>query len=287
MTRQISIDIDPKALEARGLSPRDVVTALQNSNVILPAGTARIGNVEYNVTTNASPRTVERFNEIPVKVTGDQSVMLGDVAHVSDGFSEQTNIVRVNGQRGAYIAILKKADASTLAVVQSVKDMIPEIKSVAPQGLDVKVDFDQSTFVRAAIDGVVREALISSVLVALLILLFLGSWRSVIIVSASIPLSVMAAIMVLKFTGNTINIMTLGGLSLSIGMLVDGATVAIENIHRNRNAWQTTDDGYSHWFAADPSPNGCCHSCHLRGFFLPVALLTSRRSICLFRWRFL
>ena len=234
MTRQISIDIDPKALEARGLSPRDVVTALQNSNVILPAGTARIGNVEYNVTTNASPRTVERFNEIPVKVTGDQSVMLGDVAHVSDGFSEQTNIVRVNGQRGAYIAILKKADASTLAVVQSVKDMIPEIKSVAPQGLDVKVDFDQSTFVRAAIDGVVREALISSVLVALLILLFLGSWRSVIIVSASIPLSVMAAIMVLKFTGNTINIMTLGGLSLSIGMLVDGATVAIENIHRNR-----------------------------------------------------
>ena len=234
MTRQISIDIDPKSLEARGLSPKDIVTALQNSNVILPAGTARIGNVEYDVTTNASPRTVERFNDIPVKVSGGQSVLLGDVAHVSDGFAEQTNIVRVNGQRGAYIAILKKADASTLAVVQSVKDMIPEIKAVAPEGLDVKVDFDQSAFVQAAIDGVVREALISSILVSLLILLFLGSWRSVIIVAVSIPLSVMAAIMVLKFTGNSINIMTLGGLSLSIGMLVDGATVAIENIHRNR-----------------------------------------------------
>ncbi len=234
MTRQISIDIDPKALEARGLSPKDVVTALQNSNVILPAGTARIGNVEYDVTTNSSPSTIERFNYIPVKVTGGQSILLGDVAHVSDGFSEQTNIVRVNGQRGAYIAILKKADASTLAVVQSVRDMMPEIKSVAPEGLDVNVDFDQSSFVRASIDGVVREALISSILVALLILLFLGSWRSVIIVATSIPLAIVAAIIVLKFTGNSINIMTLGGISLSIGMLVDGATVAIENIHRNR-----------------------------------------------------
>lgn len=234
MTRQISIDIDPKALEARGLSPKDVVTALQNSNVILPAGTARIGNVEYDVTTNSSPSTIERFNYIPVKVTGGQSILLGDVAHVSDGFAEQTNIVRVDGKRGAYIAILKKADASTLAVVQSVRDMMPEIKSVAPEGLDVKVDFDQSSFVRASINGVVREALISSVLVALLILLFLGSWRSVIIVATSIPLAIVAAIIVLKFTGNSINIMTLGGISLSIGMLVDGATVAIENIHRNR-----------------------------------------------------
>jgi multidrug efflux pump subunit AcrB len=232
--RQVSIDIDPKSLEARGLSPGDVVTALQNSNVIIPAGTARIGTTEYDIATNSSPPSVEKFRAIPVRVIGGQPVLLGDVAHVDDGFGEQTNIVRVNGNRATYLAILKKSDASTLAVVQAVKDMIPEIKAAAPEGLELKLDFDQSKFVQATINGVVREALIATFLVSLLILLFLGSWRSVIIVTSSIPLAVMAALIVLKLTGNSINIMTLGGLSLAIGMLVDGATVAIENIHRNR-----------------------------------------------------
>ena len=170
------------------------------------------------------------------------------------------------GRRGAYIAILKKADASSLAVVQSVKDMIPEIRSVAPQGFGCKSRFRSIDVCARAINGVVREALISSVLVALLILLFLGSWRSVIIVSASIPLSVMAAIMVLKFTGNSINIMTLGGLSLSIGMLVDGATVAIENIHRNRMLGKPLTVAILTGLQQILS-DGCCDSCYLRGIF--------------------
>ncbi len=232
--RQVSVDIDPILLEARGMSPTDVVTAIQNSNVIIPAGTARIGMTEYDIATNSSPSAVEKFKQIPVKVINGQTVLLGDVATVADGFAEQTNIVRVNGSRATYLAILKKSDASTLAVVQAVKDMIPSIKAAAPEGIDLKLDFDQSEFVKASISGVIREAIISAILVSLLILLFLGSWRSVIIVATSIPLAIMAAIMVLKFTGNSINIMTLGGLSLAIGMLVDGATVAIENIHRNR-----------------------------------------------------
>jgi multidrug efflux pump subunit AcrB len=232
--RQVSVNIDPKALEARGLSPTDVVNAIQGSNVTVPAGTARIGTTEYNIETNSSPSAIERFSQIPVKVVGERTVLLGDVAQVEDGFKKQANIVRVNGKRATYLAILKKSDASTLAVVQAVKDMIPSIKAAAPNGIEVKLDFDQSTFVKASIDGVTREAIISAILVSLLILLFLGSWRSVIIVATSIPLAIMAAIIALKLTGNSINIMTLGGLSLSIGMLVDGATVAIENIHRNR-----------------------------------------------------
>ncbi|MBJ6724997.1 efflux RND transporter permease subunit [Geomesophilobacter sediminis] len=232
-TRQIMIDIDPATLAGRGLSPADVVNALQNSNVIIPAGTARIGELEYNVTLNASPRLIDQFNAIPLRVTGNQVVYLGDVAKVSDSYAEQTNIVRVNGRRATYLAILKHADASTLAVVDATRAALPVIKQTAPHGLELKIDFDQSVFVRGAITGVVREALLASILVSLMILVFLGSWRSMIVVSASIPLAIFSAIIAMNLAGQGINIMTLGGLALAIGMLVDDATVEVENIHRN------------------------------------------------------
>ena len=232
--RQVSIDIDPQALAGKGLSPADVVGALQVSNVIVPAGTARVGSTEYNVALNSSPSVVAEFERIPLKVVNGAPVLLGDVARVSDSYAPQSNIVRVNGKRATYLAILKHADASTLAVVEATRRAIPAIQAAAPEGLDLKIDFDQSLFVRAAISGVVREAILASVLVSLMIFAFLGSWRSVVIVSTSIPLAIFTAFLGLKFTNQTINIMTLGGLALAIGMLVDDATVAIENIHRNR-----------------------------------------------------
>ncbi len=233
--RQIMIAIDANALASRGVSPSDVVTALQSSNVILPAGTARIGEIEYNVLTNASPEVVDHFNAIPIKVVGNRPVYIGDVARVSDSFAEQTNIVRINGQRATYLAILKHADASTLAVVDATRDVLPLIKETAPEGLELKIDFDQSIFVRGAIEGVVREAVLASILVSLMILVFIGSWRSMVIVIISIPLSILTSIIGLKLTGHTINLMTLGGLALAVGMLVDDATVEVENIHRNRS----------------------------------------------------
>lgn len=232
--RQIMVDIDPDALAARGVSPSDVVNALQNSNVILPAGTARIGDIDYSVLTNASPLVLDHFNTIPVKVVNNRPVYLKDVARVSDSFAEQNNIVRINGKRATYLAILKHADASTIAVVESTREALPLIKETAPEGLDLKIDFDQSVFVRGAIEGVLREAILASILVSVMILIFLGSWRSMVIVIISIPLSILTSIIGLKLTGHTINLMTLGGLALAIGMLVDDATVEVENIHRNR-----------------------------------------------------
>jgi multidrug efflux pump subunit AcrB len=231
--RQIMIDVNPDALAARGLSPANVVNALLSSNSIIPAGTARIGGTEYNITLNSSPKILDQFRKIPIKIVGTAPVYLGDVAKVSDSFAEQTNIVRVNGHRATYLAILKHADASTLAVVDAAREAIPQIREVAPQGMEIKLDFDQSVFVRGAIESVVREAVLSSILVSLMILIFLGSWRSMVVVSTSIPLSIFAAIICLNLAGDSINIMTLGGLALAIGMLVDDATVAVENIHRN------------------------------------------------------
>lgn len=232
--RQIMVDIDPDALQARGLSPADVVNALQTSNVIIPAGTARMGPKEYNVLTNSSPRAVEEFRTIPIRVVGTAPVYLGDVARVTDSFAEQANIVRVDGRRATYLAILKHADASTLAVVDATREALPIIKQVAPEGLELKINFDQSVFVRAAIEAVVYEAILGAVLVSLMILIFLGSWRSMIVVSTSIPLAIFTSIIGMNLVGYSINIMTLGGLALAIGMLVDDATVEVENIHRNR-----------------------------------------------------
>ncbi len=233
-TRQVMINIDPQALASRGLSPADVVRALQASNVIIPAGTARIGRSTYNVDINSSPRLVDEFKQIPVKLVGDAVVCLGDVARVSDSFAEQTNIVRVNGKRATYLAILKHADASTLAVVDATRALLPEIKAVAPKGLELKLDFDQSVFVRAAIEGVVREVILASILVSLMVLIFLGDWRAMVTVIVSIPLAIFASIIGLNLLGHSINLMSLGGLALSIGILVDNATVMVENIHRNK-----------------------------------------------------
>ena len=183
---------------------------------------------------NSSPRVLDNFKNIPIKIVGNAPVYLGDVARISDSFAQQTNVVRVNGRRATYLAILKHADASTLAVVDATRDVLPLIKEVAPQGLELKIDFDQSVFVRAAIEGVVREAILATILVSLMILIFLGNWRSMVIVSTSIPLSIFTAIICLNLAGYNINIMTLGGLALAIGV-VDDATVAVENIHRNQS----------------------------------------------------
>jgi multidrug efflux pump subunit AcrB len=231
--REITVDVDPQALSGKGLSAEDVLSALLSSNLLIPAGTARIGDRDYNVAMNSSPSDVADFNNIPVKVVNGAAVLIGDVAKVRDGFAEQENIVRIDGRRAAYLTILKKADASTLAVVDAAKEMIPRIRAVAPQGLQVRLDFDQSIFVRAAVESVVREALIAAVLVSAMILLFVGSWRSVLIAVTSIPLSIAVAVIVLHATGNGFNVMTLGGLSLSIGLLVDNAIVTVENVHRN------------------------------------------------------
>jgi multidrug efflux pump subunit AcrB len=234
-SRQIIVDLDQSRLEAKGFSPVDVVNALQASNVIVPAGTARLGDREYNVQMNSSPTSVERFNALPIGVFNNAPVTIGDVGKVTDSFATQANVVHVNGKRAVYLAILKHADASTIAVVDAAREALPEIQAAAPAGLDLKLDFDQSVFVRAAVQNVIREAIISSILVSVLILVFLGSWRNTVIVSASIPLSIFAGLVGLFLTGNSINLMTLGGLALAIGLLVDNATVTIENIHRHQS----------------------------------------------------
>ncbi|MGZ3450855.1 MAG: efflux RND transporter permease subunit [Polyangiales bacterium] len=233
--RQINVDVDRRALAAKGLAPSDIVNALQTSNVILPAGSARMGQKAWDVVLNSSPTAVDQFNEMPVRVVDGRQVLLRDVAKVVDAFATQTNIVHVDGRRSVYLVILKHADASTISVVDAARKAIPGIKASAPEGLDLKVDFDQSLFVRASIQGVLREAVLSALLVASMTLVFLGSFRSVLIVCTSIPLAILTSLVGLRLTGNSINVMTLGGLALAIGMLVDDATVEVENIHRNRN----------------------------------------------------
>jgi multidrug efflux pump subunit AcrB len=231
--RQVMVNLRPNELYAQGLSPADVADALNAGNVILPAGTMRVGNREYVVALNGSPQTIEGLNEIPVKPSTPTPVLMRDVAPVTDTHAVQTNVVRVDGRRATYLAVLKHAAASTLRVVDQVKATIPLIKETAPPGLDLDLGFDQSVFVRSALWGVVREAAIAAGLVALMVLLFLGSARSTLIVVASIPLAILGAVIGLALSGQTINIMSLGGLALAVGMLVDDATVEIENIHRN------------------------------------------------------
>jgi multidrug efflux pump subunit AcrB len=233
MNRAVMVNLHPADLYANGLSPQDVGNALASTNVIIPTGTVKIGDREYSVQLNGSPLRVEDFNQLPLKVVDGTPVLLGNVAPVTDTHQVQTNVVRVNGKRATYLMIIKHAAASTLAVVDRVKAMIPEILATAPQGLQVALNFDQSQFVRAALRDVVQEGVTAAVLVAVMVLVFLGSARSMLIVIASIPLSILTAFVALKLSGQTINTMTLGGLALAVGMLVDDATVEIENIHRN------------------------------------------------------
>ncbi|HLZ99757.1 MAG TPA: efflux RND transporter permease subunit [Steroidobacteraceae bacterium] len=231
--RVISVDLDTAALLAKGLTPTDVVNAVNTQNLVLPSGTAKIGGTEYVLATNSSPDTVEGLNRIPVVTRGGATTYLSEVAHVRDGFSPQTNIVRQNGHRGVLISIIKNGGASTLDIVKNLLAELPKAAQILPPDLKIDPLFDQSTFVRAAISGVVREAAIAAALTAMLILLFLGNWRSTCIIAVSIPLSILASIIALYLTGETLNIMTLGGLALAVGILVDDATVTIENIERH------------------------------------------------------
>jgi len=232
--RQIQVDLNPPLMESKGISPNDVVNALITSNLLIPAGTARLGDIDYNVMMNSSPPSVDLFNQMPIKVVNNVAVLVGDVARVHDSFAVQNNIVHVNGRRATYLQILKAADASSLTVVDTARSLLPDIRVAAPEGFDINLDFDQSVFVRAAIRNVASEAVIAALLVSLMILVFLGSWRNTFVVITSIPCSMFAGIICLYLTGNTINLMTLGGLALATGILVDDATVAVENIHRNR-----------------------------------------------------
>src|SRR5437762_7543950 len=232
-TRVVSVDLDLSALKAKNLSPQDVVNAVNVQNLILPSGTTKIGPTEYDVEVNTSPRVLEELNDLPVKTVNGATIFLRDVAQVRDGYQPQQNIVRQDGVRGALLTILKSGSASTLDVVRRVKQVMPSILNTLPRELQVKEFADQSLFVRAAINSVAKEGAVAAALTALMILLFLGSWRSTLIIALSIPLSVLSSIALLSALGDTINLMTLGGLALAVGILVDDATVAIENIHRH------------------------------------------------------
>jgi multidrug efflux pump subunit AcrB len=231
--RQIMVDIDPQSLFAHGLSASDVANAINAQSLIIPSGSARIGGNEFVVRLNSQPPSAESFNSIPIKQTSGGTVYVRDVGHVRDGYAIQTNIVRHNGSRAALLTVLKNGGSSTLDIVARIKAILPRVRSTLPSALNLKLLFDQSIFVRNAINGVLKEATIAAFLTGLMILLFLGSWRSTIIVCISIPLSILTSLAVLNLLGETINVMTLGGLALAVGILVDDATVEIENIHRN------------------------------------------------------
>jgi multidrug efflux pump subunit AcrB len=231
--RQIMVDLNIPALQAKGLSPADVDNALNAQNLILPAGTAKIAEREYNVRVNMSTNVVDRINDMPIKTVNGAIITIGDVAHVHDGYAVQTNIVDVNGQRASLLTVLKNGDASTLDVVSRIKAAIPTVKASLPGNVQISQLFDQSVFVRASVQGVIRESLIAAILTALMILLFLGSLRSTFVVAISIPLCILASLVILSAIGETINIMTLGGLALAVGILVDDATVEVENTNRN------------------------------------------------------
>src|SRR5271169_2573002 len=231
--RLISVDLDEQALQSKGLSPNDIVNAVNAQNLLLPTGTVKLGTIEYNVELNGAPQTIKELNDLPVKTVNGATTYMREVAHIRDGFSPQTNIVRANGQRGVLMSVYKIGSASTLDIVARVKQTLQFYSSSLPEGLHVATFFDQSLFVRASIQGVLREALIAAVLTAVMILVFLGNWKSTIIIAVSIPLSILVSILCLSALGETINIMTLGGLALAVGILVDDATVEIENINRN------------------------------------------------------
>jgi multidrug efflux pump subunit AcrB len=229
---QISVNMDQNLMQSKGVSPGDLLNALNAQNVVMPSGTAKVGPLEYDVRTNSAPRTIEELGMLPIKKVNGAIVYVRDVATVSSGSAFQTNIVRQDGHRGVLITVLKAGNASTLSVVKGIRDLLPRVLQIVPPNLRITPLSDQSVFVRAAVSGVIREAVIAAALTALMILLFLGSWRSTIIIAISIPLSILTSVIVLSLVGETINTMTLGGLALAVGILVDDATVTIENIER-------------------------------------------------------
>uniref|UniRef100_UPI0032203BA7 efflux RND transporter permease subunit n=1 Tax=Legionella sp. TaxID=459 RepID=UPI0032203BA7 len=239
--RQVQVDLNLKKMQTYGVSAQEVNNAINTQNLILPAGTEKIGLYEYYVTLNASPKSVDEMNNFPVKAIPGGVLYVRDVAHVRDGFPPQTNVVTVNGQRAVMMSVIKTGEASTLDIVNRVKALIPLLRDMMPPALKLSVLGDQSIFVTAAIKGVIREGVIAACLTGLMILIFLGSWRSTFIITLSIPLSILASLAVLSALGETINIMTLGGLALAVGILVDDATVAIENINWNLEQGKDVD----------------------------------------------
>ncbi|WP_342379971.1 efflux RND transporter permease subunit [Myxococcus stipitatus] len=231
--RQITVDLDLEALKARGLSPHDVASAVSAQNLVLPTGSIKMGAHEYRVTLNSSPESIDALNDIPVRRGDGRVVFLRDVAHVHDGFAVQTNIAREEGRRSIILSVMKTGEASTLEVARRVRELVPTLQAAAPEGLTVRLLADQSSFVTTAIHGLLVEGVIAALLTATMLLLFIGSWRSTLIIAISIPLSVLAAILMLRGLGYSLNSMTLGGLALAVGILVDDATVELENIHRN------------------------------------------------------
>src|ERR1700761_5552827 len=232
--RQIMVDIDPLKLQARGLTPTDVVNAVNATKLTLPSGLAKVGDKQYTVRNNAMPQSIKDLNDIPIKYVNGQTVFLKDVGQVHDGWAVQQNIVRNEGRRSVLLSVLKNGNASTVAVVNGVRKVLEVARKAAPPGLAINELFDQSKLVTASIAGVLREGAIAAGLTGLMILLFLGSWRSTVIVLISIPLSILTSIVVLHFMGHTLNTMTLGGMALAVGILVDDSTVTIENTHRLR-----------------------------------------------------
>src|SRR3982074_2734623 len=230
--RQIMVDIDPDKLLSRGLTPLDIVNAVNTQNLTLPSGTAKIGDTQYTVSTNAVPATIDELNNIPVKFANGATVYVKDLGYVRDGSLVQQNVVRADGRRSVLLSVIKNGNASTVDVVRQVKEGLKIARASAPPGMEIKELFDQSVFVSASVGSVLREGAIAAGLTALMILLFLGSWRSTLVVMISIPLAVLSSLIVLYFLGDTINTMTLGGLALAVGILVDDSTVTIENTHR-------------------------------------------------------
>jgi multidrug efflux pump subunit AcrB len=226
------VDIDPLKLQAKGLTPNDVVNAVNAQAFTVPSGTAKLGDKQYTVRTNALPSTIDDLNNIPIKFVNNATVFIKDVGQVHDGWLVQQNVVRTEGKQSVLLSIIKNGNASTLAVVNAVKEALKTARAAAPSGMQIAALFDQSVFVKDSIIGLLREGAIAAGLTALMIILFLGSWRSTFIVMVSIPLSILSSLVVLYFLGETINTMTLGGLALAIGILVDDSTVTIENTHR-------------------------------------------------------
>ena len=241
--RQIMVDIDPLKLQARGLTPTDVVNAVNAQNLTLPSGLAKIGDTQYTVRTNAMPVSIADLNNIPIKYVNGQTIFLKDVGQVHDGWAVQQNLVHQDGRRSVLLSVLKNGNASTVAVVNGVRKVLQIARAAAPPGLRINELFDQSKLVTASIAGVLHEGAIAAGLTGLMILLFLGSWRSTLIVLISIPLSILSSIIVLYFMGHTLNTMTLGGMALAVGILVDDSTVTIENTHRLRSAGMSSCGG--------------------------------------------
>ena len=280
--RSIMVNLDPKRLQAQGIAPTEVLNALALQNVVQPGGTAKIGNDEYDIHLNSAPVTIAGLRDLPVKQSANGVIVyMHDVASVSDGSIPQTNIVRQDGNRGVLVTILKSGTASTLSVVGDILNILPQVKLTLPPSLRITPIGNQATFVRGSVVGVIREAVIAAVLTGLMILLFLGSWRSTIIIAISIPLSILTSVIVLGLLGQTINIMTLSGLALAVGILVDDATVTIENIERYLEEGAELNEGISAGRGADCHAGAGFHALHLH--CVPAHVFSVRRgevSVC-------